>query len=473
MGEAYLDWQKKSGGIKLNDVIEEFKYVAAGKKVNAGDLVNYINGVASKIDYGESVDTQLSNTADTAGKMSVVALDDSRVFVAYYYGSDKYLYGMVVTINGASISAGIETQLSTTQNTGSEISTCLLPNGNVFIAHSYYPTHLYGMVIIIDGTTITVGTDTALNANNGMGLEISTCLLPNGNVFIAHGYGTYRYLYGMVVTVDGTTLTKGTDTLIVSNDYYPGYCISACLLHDGNVFIAHGHGGTSNLKLYGIVCTISGKTITKGTDTVIIDANYSGEDIAACTLTNGNVFIAHNIGGNNNLGGIVCKISGTTITAGSNTTISTTKYTGQGLSVVPLPNQKVFIAYRRNNSPTYLNGVVCSISDTTITKGTEKNLNTSDFTGGTPKAVLLPNGIIFISHMYSTSSFLYAQIFSIDESDVPTNQIVATETEQQVTPATEPPFNAIALSSGVGGTDTEHNEQVKIARPSAGGDIDG
>ncbi len=33
-----------------------------------------------------------------------------------------------------------------------------------------------------------------------------------------------------------------------------------------------------------------------------------------------------------------------------------------------------------------------------------------------------------------------------------------------VAPAIEPPFNAIALSSGVGGTDTEHNEQVKIAR---------
>jgi hypothetical protein len=35
---------------------------------------------------------------------------------------------------------------------------------------------------------------------------------------------------------------------------------------------------------------------------------------------------------------------------------------------------------------------------------------------------------------------------------------------EDVAPATEPPFNAIALSSGVGGTDTEHNEQVKIAR---------
>lgn len=39
MGEAYLDWQKKSGGIKLNDVIEEYRYVAAGQTVKNGDLL--------------------------------------------------------------------------------------------------------------------------------------------------------------------------------------------------------------------------------------------------------------------------------------------------------------------------------------------------------------------------------------------------------------------------------------------------
>lgn len=42
MGEAYLDWQNKSGGIKLNDVIEEYRYVANGKSVKKGDLLTYV-----------------------------------------------------------------------------------------------------------------------------------------------------------------------------------------------------------------------------------------------------------------------------------------------------------------------------------------------------------------------------------------------------------------------------------------------
>lgn len=42
MGEAYLDWQSKSGGIKLNDVIEEYRYVANGKEVKKGDFLTYM-----------------------------------------------------------------------------------------------------------------------------------------------------------------------------------------------------------------------------------------------------------------------------------------------------------------------------------------------------------------------------------------------------------------------------------------------
>lgn len=40
--EAYLDWQSKSAGIKLNDVIEENRYVANGKSVKEGDFLTYV-----------------------------------------------------------------------------------------------------------------------------------------------------------------------------------------------------------------------------------------------------------------------------------------------------------------------------------------------------------------------------------------------------------------------------------------------
>ena len=47
MGETFLDRHGIKSGIKLNDVIEEFKYVYKGQEVKAGDFVNFINGIAS------------------------------------------------------------------------------------------------------------------------------------------------------------------------------------------------------------------------------------------------------------------------------------------------------------------------------------------------------------------------------------------------------------------------------------------
>ena len=74
-------------------------------------------------------------------------------------------------------------------------------------------------------------------------------------------------------------------------------------------------------------------------------------------------------------------------------------------------------------------------------------------------------GICYGLCISSSNYYLNAQIFGIDyENNIPTNNIEITEYEQQVTPAIKSPFDAVALSSGIGGTDTEHNEQVKIAR---------
>ena len=110
--------------------------------------------------------------------------------------------------------------------------------------------------------------------------------------------------------------------------------------------------------------------------------------------------------------------------------------------------------------------MICEIDGSNIITGTDTEILNGTYISYTYDNILLNNGTIFVAHSKETSYYLNAQIFAIDEANnIPTNNIVITEYEQQVTPAIEPPFNAIALSSGVGGTDTEHNEQVKIARP--------
>lgn len=467
MGEAYLDWQKKSGGIKLNDVIEEYRYVAAGKQIKAGDLVNYINGIAGKTDYGESVDTQLSTETNSGYAISAAKLDENRVFVAHSYGTSYYLYGVVVTIDGASITYGTDTELCNVELSGAKISIAVLDENRVFVAHSYSSYYLYGMVVTINNTTIVKGNDTVLGSVQNAGYVISVELLKNGNIFIAHSYGQSVHLYGIVCTISGTTITTGTDTSIVTGTSNTGQRISTCLLPNGNVFIAHSYG--SNYYLYGIVVSISGTTITAGSDTALVSSQYAGSYISTCLLLNGNVFIAHSYGSGYYLQGRLISISGTTISELDNLILRNSAYTAYAISTHLLPNGDVFIAHSGdfvpNETTYYLYGIIVSVSNNRIVAGTDIELINTRNAGSRISSLLLDNGTIFIAHSNSSSYYLNAQMWGIDEeNNIPTNHIVATEYEQQVTPAIEPPFNAVALSSGVGGTDTEHNEQVKIAR---------
>jgi hypothetical protein len=465
--EAYLDWQKKSGGIKLNDVIEEYRYVAAGKQIKAGDLVNYINGIAGKTDYGESVDTAIDNTNTYTGyAISAVKLDENRVFVAHSYGTSYYLYGVVVTIDGASITYGTDTELCNVELSGAKISIAVLDENRVFVAHSYSSYYLYGMVVTINNTTIVKGNDTVLGSVQNAGYVISVELLKNGNIFIAHSHGQSVHLYGIVCTISGTTITTGTDTPIVIGTSNTGQRISTCLLPNGNVFIAHSYG--SNYYLYGIVCTISGTTITSGSDTALVSSQYAGSYISTCLLPNGNVFIAHSYSSGYYLQGRLISISGTTISELDNLILRNSAYTAYAMSTHLLPNGDVFIAHSGDFAPNettyYLYGIIVSVSNNRIVAGTDIELINTRNAGSRISSLLLDNGTIFIAHSNNTSYYLNAQIWGIDyENNIPTNNIIATQTEQQVTSAIEPPFNAVALSSGVGGTDTEHNEQVKIA----------
>jgi hypothetical protein len=381
------------------------------------------------------------------------------VFIAHSYGSNYQLYGIVCTINGATITYGTDTQLSDVGYTGKTISLQLLPNGNVFIAHSWYLTnmYLYGMVVSINDTTISKGSDTVIiGSTSNSGYAISTCLLPNGNVFIAHSVSSSYHLHGIVVSINGTTITTGTDTALVSSTN-AGYTISTCLLPNGKVFIAHSYG--SNLYLYGMVVSISATTITKGSDTQLTDTNGGELTISTCLLPNGNVFIAHSSGGTNYyLYGKVCVIDGATITPSASVQLDTKTKSAYAIDTCLLPNGDVLISHSHTSGSDYyhLYGMIVNINNSTITKVSDTALVSQQYVAYGAKCiskVFLDNGIIFIAYSCTTSYYLYAQIFGIDyDNNIPTNNIIATEYETQVRKVTTAQFDGIAKTSGEGST---------------------
>ena len=465
--EAKLYGQNK-GGMSINGIIKDY-YAYAGENISAGDLVEYVNGVAGQTTgttTETSASTKLCTWVKSGEKIDAVALDESRVFIAFHDDSTyPYLYGVVCTIEGTKITCGSITKLNSKEHCGTTFSVVLLPNGNVFIAHCYTSNYQYlaATIVSINGTKITIENFLCGMAN--MGMNISACLLPSGNVFITHSYtasGTAQ-LYGVVYKIDGTTMTFGQTLRLVDFDY-AGVASSPCLLPNGNVFIAHS--GYSDRCLYGLVVSISDTTITVGSVTELVNSTNAGAVISAVTLQDGRVFVVHSLGTDYTLNGIVCSISGTTITKGADRIIMSTAYAGYRISAVLVPNGSIFVAHTRTQNTNHLYGIICTINNTLVNKGTDTALKSTAQAGYAISTVLLDENV-FIAHSYGTDYHLYAQMWGVDETNnIPTNTVTTIETtteyETQVRKATTGHFDGVAKTSGTGGDNTGHNEMVSI-----------
>lgn len=450
-------------GITPNGIVESY-YAYAGENISAGDFVQFINGAAST-ETGVSEDVQLGSESQTGYRISAVELPGNRVFIAHSYGSNYYLYGMIVTVNVDKIVVNFDTQLSNVYRSGFAISAKLLKDGRIFIAHSYNSSsYLYGMVCTVGESTIIVHNDISIN-NESTDLDeypnIDTVVLENNYVFIA--YCMSGYSLGTVVCKinDDNSIAFGARNIGESKG---GKGLSALLLPNGYIFVAHTSGNTESL--YCSFYSVSDLTITKEATRYIQTATdyNTGSHISTVLLDDGNIFIAHSGATILALYGIVCSISGTTVTAGKDTLITNQYRTGEAISAKKMPNGKIFIVHSHTNNSWHLYGVICSVSGTTITFGTDTPLeNVTTNSGKFIDTVLFSNGYVFAAHSKGSTYNLNAQIWGADEiNNVPTNVISAIKYETQVKVATSTPFDGIAKTSGTGGTEELHNEQVEI-----------
>ena len=287
----------------VNGIVEQYK--AATTTISADTLVEFVNGSLTDA-VVPGADTNLATVpSESYYAMCAVALDASKVFIVLH--GENYLYGVVCTISGTTITAGTIAQVTPVNALSNYVSAVALDSSRVFITCARIESRLCGVVCTINGTTITAGTDTQLSTVTNSYYYASAVALGINRVFVAHRNG--RYLYGVVCTINGTTITAGTDTQLSTGvDSY--FWNSATLIDTDTVFIAH-YGDS---YLYGVVCTINGTTITAGTDTQLSSTSTVAMLVSAVALNTNQVFVAHRIGGNgdtNDIHGVVAEGSRT------------------------------------------------------------------------------------------------------------------------------------------------------------------
>lgn len=484
MGIGALNYQGVKSGIKLNDVIEEFKYAYKGQQIKAGDFVKYINGVAG-ITTKETVATGLGATTPE-GDAYGLAIDEETVFVVYC-NSDNANYklnGIVVKISEGVITAGTDTAISTVSSSATRlIKPVLLPDGAVAITYNPNVNDGVGIIVCtIEGLVPVVKSTKTVTSAKRSAMFKSTTLVDENKLFIAHAYNTSYYLYGIVVTIgEDYSITYGTDTaLYVSGQYtYYGTRLKTKTLEPNKVIIGHSASNTSgNVKLMAKVCNISGTTITYGTSTLLDNDDYSIDDNSCYgleVLQSNKVAFVHTADGYYGMCVTLADINGNVVSVAKQQTI-TTNYSqaGNRVSCALMKGNKLFIACSGPKLTGSTHGelsiviVEIDIQNNIITQGvdtlvTDDGVVASYYTD----CERINDDVVFVCYGNNSSyRDKMSRLFGIDyENLLVTTTIPVKELEQQVILATEPPFNGIALSNGVGGDDTAHNEQVKIAKP--------
>jgi len=393
IGKVYK--KRVSSSDIVNGIIEQYK--ASTSTIDANSFVEFVNNMST------GIDTTLVATKNSYLYANAVLIDTNKVFIAHSNNSSNYyLNGIVCTISGTTITTGTDTTIIQSANLGVDLNAITIDTNKVFITHSSDSTNRYlnGIVCTISGTTITKGSDTTLvNVRySSMDDGSNIAKIDTNKVFIAHRDSS-SYLSGFICTINGTTITKGSDTTLISQTSSYGYP-QICLIDTNKVFITHRSDST-NAYLNGIVCTISGTTITAGTDITLVSASYSANSYCKiCLIDTNKVFIAHSSGSSTNyyLQGMVCTISGTTITKGSDTTLVNANYSSVSVNAVLIDTNKVFIAHSNDNTNYYLNGIVCTVSGSTITTGTDTTLINANRSSYRTSATLIDTNKVFIAH---------------------------------------------------------------------------
>ena len=393
---------KAGGSSKINGLIEEY-VVASGGNVNAGDFVKFMN------DHTEKTDETSLKTTDYNMNMQALALNENRAIV---YIRDTILI--------CSIENNVITILKEFKpNLGTIISIILLESNRIFLTYASTSNYLYGTICTINDTVITLGTNVQLSNRTisvtyGRTKVVKTDI---NKIFISFGT-TYDGVYGMICTINGTTITAGTDIkLIAATTYY----YSVTTLGSNKIFISHAMKGTgdSTERLYAMICTIDDTIITVGTD-----VNLQGEVTYQCrcnecvSYKENKVFVTYHVGGSSHLYGEICTINDTAITVESNIRLTNELDYDEYYSVLSIYDNFVLIAtgkrYVELDNKGLLCSVICELNDTTITVVKEMTLKTSSYAyrSGTTSfrisPVLLAKNKTLINYyyqLYSGSSY--------------------------------------------------------------------
>ena len=351
-----------SGTLTYDDVtnIDSVGIITArsGIKIGAGQSVSAVSGIATY--YGDG--SQLSGVE--SGVSNFVAsgtITNGQTVIVTADGKVKAVSAVTQSVGSATVfeSANLSWIGSTFDSSNNKVVVAYMDDDN-----SDYGTAVVGTV---SGTSITFGTPVVFTSSaityTAVAFDSS-----NNKVVIAYsdvGGGNNYVGKAIVGTVSGTSISFGSAVTYASAvTAMPSVTFDSS---NNKIVIAFRDNGNS---YYGtaIVGTVSGTSISFGSEVVFESANVTYPDITFDS-TNNKVVIAYRDGGNSNYGtAIVGTVSGTSISFGT-ATVFESATTDQISATFDSNAGKVVIAYSDNGDSDKGKAIIGTVSGTSISFG--------------------------------------------------------------------------------------------------------
>lgn len=220
-------------------------------------------------------------------------------------------------------------------------------------------------------------------------------------------------VYGVICTVSGASISLGTPTQIDSSTSVGTYM---CSIKGNENYAVIIYTGSS--KLYGVVCSVSGDTITVGTKATIASGTNVGSWSPSIAEVDGQIVVLQNRMTNNYLySAIVWRSEGTSTTLNSGTAlaIASTYNAGINPSICEISNLYGACFYRYQSSsssnPRLYGAIIAAGSDHSISLlSTGVSLSTTDSRFSVVGSASVLSGMALVA--YYLAGNYYAKVFS-------------------------------------------------------------
>ena len=316
-----------------------------------------------------------------AGHLTKIATNGSGTFLAMYTFAGGAYPGKVVagTISGNTVTLGAATQWTAEANLGNQGQDIIYdPDSDKFILFyqaAALGNYLAAIVATVSGTSVSFGSQVVIDSRSVPIMAAAYDTSANKAVVAWKGTGS-NIVAAAVGTVSGTSISFGSTATLASRTpntsiatVYDAYANKTAVFYQDN---STGHG-------YYVVGTVSGTSISGGSTAAFHAASTGGGINAEYDPDNYKIVVLYGDGGNNDYGtAVVGTISGTSMSFGSEAVYSGTSVSADADIAYDTANNKFFIFYDEASGG--VRGLIGTVSGTSISFGSESTISSANVT---------------------------------------------------------------------------------------------